>query len=62
MCFVVSTINLCFHKHRVLTLTQCEWILYEISQILYESVMDSLTDGHGSFTVLVCPLEEEWKW
>ena len=40
------------------------WVdsLWKLSQILYESVTDSLTDGHGFFTVLVCPLEEEWKW
>ena len=40
------------------------WVdsLWKLSQILYESVTDSLTDGHGLFTVLVCPLEEEWKW
>ena len=40
------------------------WVdsLWKLSQILYESVTDSLTDGLGFFTVLVCPLEEEWKW
>ena len=40
------------------------WVdsLWKLSQILYESVTDSLTNGHGFFIVLVCPLEEEWKW
>ena len=30
------------------------WVdsLWKLSQILYESVIDSLTDGHGFFTVL----------
>ena len=40
------------------------WVdsLWKLSQILYESVTDSLPEGHGFFTVLVYPLEEEWKW
>ena len=40
------------------------WVhsLWKLSQILYESVTDSLTGRHRFFTVLVCPLEEQWKW
>ena len=40
------------------------WVdsLWKRSQILYERITDSLSDGHRFFTVLVIPIAEDWKW